>query len=93
MCALRAHISKIQKLNVKEDEMKKSMDFWVGPTSKVEKAFMDLDPALPIPNNTSMGQALSQAQVLFSIGPHNLSPPSETKIRKLRSPAWKKNKK
>ena len=71
---------KFNKLNVKEDELKKLVDFWVGPTSKVDKAFMDLDPALPTQNNTSMGQALSQAQVLFSIGPHNPSPPCETKI-------------
>ncbi|KAK7828558.1 hypothetical protein CFP56_030115 [Quercus suber] len=83
----------IKKLNVKKDEPKKSVEFLVGPTSIVEKASMDLDPALPTPNNTSMGQAISQAQVHFSIGPHNPSLPSATKIRKLRSPAQKKNKK
>ena len=54
---------------------------------------MDLDPALPTPNNTPMGQALSQAQVLFNIGPHIPSSPCETKRKKLRSPAQKKNKK
>lgn len=48
-----------KKLNVKEDELKKSVDFWVGPMSKVDKAFMDLDPTLPNLNNTSMGRALS----------------------------------
>ena len=82
-----------KKLNVKEDELKKSVDYWVGPTSKVDKAFMDLDPALPTPNNTPMGQALSQAQVLFNIGPYIPIPPCETKRKKLRSPAQKNNKK
>ena len=69
------------------------MDYRVGPTSTMDKIIMVVDTALPTQNNIFMGQALSQAQALFSIGPHNPSPSCEAKARRLRSPVQKKNKK
>ena len=69
------------------------MDFRVGPTSAMDKINMDVNRALPTQNNIFMGQSLSQAQALFSIGTHNPSPSGETKMRRLRSPVQRKNKK
>lgn len=43
------------KLNEKEDKLEKSMNCCVGPTSKVDNVFLDLDTALPTLNNVSMG--------------------------------------
>ena len=86
-------IPDVSKLNEKENEQERSMDFQVGPTSAMDKIIMDVDTALPTQNNIFMGQGLSQAQALFSIGPHNPSQPCETKMRRSRSPTQKKNKK
>lgn len=52
-----------------------------GPTSKIDMVIMDLDAALPTPNKVTMGQASSQADVLFSLGPHIPRPPCEAKMR------------
>nr|POE49386.1 hypothetical protein CFP56_67314 [Quercus suber] len=56
-----------KKLNVKEDELKKSVDLWVGPTSKVDKAFTDLVPALPNPNKYFNGPSfkLSPSPIFY----------------------------
>ena len=86
-------IPDVSKLNEKENEQERSIDFHVGPTSAMDKIIMDVDTALPTQNNIFMGQGLSQAQALFSIGPHNPSQPCETKMRRSRSPTQKKNKK
>nr|POE61200.1 hypothetical protein CFP56_34361 [Quercus suber] len=81
------------KLNEMEKEQERSMDYRVRPTSTMDKIIMDVDIALPTQNNIFKGQALSQAQALFSIGPHNPSPPCKAKMRRLKSPVQKKNKK
>ena len=90
---IKEKIPDVPKINERENEQERSMDFQVGPTSEMDKIIMDVDTGLPTKNNIFMGQGLSQAQALFSIGPHNPSPLCETKMRKSRSPTQKKNKK
>ena len=54
-------IPDVSKLNEKENEQERSIDFHVGPTSAMDKIIMDVDTALPTQNNIFMGQGLSQA--------------------------------
>nr|POE52498.1 hypothetical protein CFP56_35025 [Quercus suber] len=82
----------ISKLNEKENKEGRQEELQVGPSTKVDLVLMDLDSAIPIQNNAALGQAPSQAQILFSIGPHNQKPPCKAEIRKIRGPAQKKTK-
>ncbi|KAK9998771.1 hypothetical protein SO802_018374 [Lithocarpus litseifolius] len=86
-------ISDGSKLNEMEKEQERSRDHWVGPTPTMDKIFMEVDTGLSTQNNIFKGQAVSQAQALFTIGPHNPSPSCEAKMRRLKSPVQKKNKK
>ncbi|KAK7833118.1 hypothetical protein CFP56_025781 [Quercus suber] len=82
----------ISKLNEKENKGGRQKELQVGPSTKVDLVLMDLDSAIPTQNNATLGQASSQAQILFSIGPHNQKPSCEAEIRKVRGPAQKKTK-